>query len=375
MLFTAVLGSACYALPAKRLDEANSVLVAGVVASFVALLAVVLSSSSGSPAGASSLPLDLEALSRADWGQLLPALPVLALAFVFQNTVSVVVSSLVRIFSSSVPKFSRERREREREKKKLTFLLSLQKNTKKNQQEGDAKKIRTAIVAGTILPLFMFLAWDAVSLGGSGSGGASSSSIVDPVAALSASSPLAAPLVATFSMLALITSFVGFVLGLTDFLADALPVERRAKRGEGGGGGEAGEAGQASSSSSSSLRLLLPLNPSGRARAPVPYALTLLPPLLGAVAVPGAFLSALSAAGTYGVMALFGVLPAALAAVSRERRREAGAAQGEKNEEDTTSSSSSPTLVPGGALVLYAVGGIAAAVIANETVSRVMMGR
>lgn len=251
-----------------------------------------------------------------------------------------------------------------------TKTQSPSKNARK-KQEGDAKKIRTAIVAGTVLPLFMFLAWDAVSLGSSSSGGGGGvgggiGASIDPVAALSASSPLAGPLVATFSMLALITSFVGFVLGLTDFLADALPTERRRakkeeeQRGEGAGGEK--------KHASFSLRSLLPLNPSGRARAPVPYALTLLPPLFGAVAVPGAFLSALSAAGTYGVMALFGVLPAALAAVSRRRRQEASVAAGEKVEEAL----SSPTLVPGGELVFYAVGGIAAAVIANETVSRVM---
>lgn len=106
-LFTAVLGTACYVLPAKKLDEANSVLVAGVVVSFVALLAVALGSSSPvdgasdlAPASSaysasSSFALDLATLSRADWAQLPPALPVLALAFVFQNTVSVVVSNLV----------------------------------------------------------------------------------------------------------------------------------------------------------------------------------------------------------------------------------------------------------------------------------------
>ena len=231
------------------------------------------------------------------------------------------------------------------------------------KQEGDAGKIRTAIVAGTLLPLLMFLAWDAVSLG-TGSSGASAASAsaaaLDPVAALSASSPLAGPLVATFSMLALVTSFFGFVLGLTDFLADALPTEREERAKE----EEAKEGEEASSPSSSlpSLRSLLPLNPSGRARAPVPYALTLLPPLAGAVAVPGAFLSALSAAGTYGVMALFGLLPAAVAGVARRRAS------------SSSSSFSPPPLVPGGDAVLFAVGGIAAAVIVNETASRVMAG-
>lgn len=250
----------------------------------------------------------------------------------------------------------------------LFFKLT---NSRKKKQEGDASKIRTAIVGGTLLPLLMFLAWDAVSLGSGGASASASAAAADPVAALSASSPLAGPLVATFSMLALVTSFFGFVLGLTDFLADALPTEREEEAREEG----EGEKKPPTWSS------LLPLNPGGRARAPVPYALTLLPPLAGAVAVPGAFLSALSAAGTYGVMALFGLLPAAVAGVARRRRREAAAEAQEEEEEEgggeasSSSSFSSPppaTLVPGGDPVLFAVGGIAAAVIVNETVSRVM---
>lgn len=260
----------------------------------------------------------------------------------------------------------REKEETRREKTLTFFFFQAikltKKRKKKKKQEGDAGKIRTAIVGGTLLPLLMFLAWDAVSLGtGSGASAPASASAsaaaLDPVAALSASSPLAGPLVATFSMLALVTSFFGFVLGLTDFLADALPTER--EREAAAKEGKEGE--EASSSSLSLLRSLLPLNPSGRARAPVPYALTLLPPLAGAVAVPGAFLSALSAAGTYGVMALFGLLPAAVAGVARRRRA-------------SSSSFSPPPLVPGGDAVLFAVGGIAAAVIVNETVSRVLAG-
>lgn len=322
--FTAVLGSACYLLPPRRLDEANSVLVAGVVASFAALVAVALtttnSSSSSSSASVSASVLDLGALSRADWAQLPPAVPVLALAFVFQNVVSVVVSSL----------------------------------------EGDSGKVRTAILLGTLAPLLMFLSWDAVSLGSAAGASFSSSptAAADPVAALSASSPLAGPLVATFSLLALVTSFFGFVLGLTDFLADALPTTKsREEKGE---------------TSTLSLRSLLPVNPSGRARAPTPYALTLLPPLAGAIAVPGAFVSALSVAGTYGVMFLFGLLPPALASEARKRR--AARAESETEEErenDAFLASFPPPLVPGGDVALWAVGGTAAAVIVNETVSRV----
>jgi hypothetical protein len=51
------------------------------------------------------------------------------------------------------------------------------------------------------------------------------------------------------------------------------------------------------------------------------YALTILPPLACAAAVPDIFFSALDIAGTYGVMTLFGVLPAVLAWRQRAQLR------------------------------------------------------
>lgn len=79
---------------------------------------------------------------------------------------------------------------------------------------------------------------------------------VDPVEALKAGQPSMAPLIDAFAFLAIVTSFIGFVLGLTDFLQDALPL------------------------------------PSKEARAPA-YLLTLVPPFFLAMAFPDIFFAAL----------------------------------------------------------------------------------
>lgn len=86
-------------------------------------------------------------------------------------------------------------------------------------------------------------------------------------------------------------------------------------------------------------------------RQPLPYAITLLPPLGLALTFPGVFFTALSVAGTYGVMFLFGILPAAMAWSERYG--------------DTTVSRF--RVVPGGWASLAVVGVLAAGVIVNET--------
>ena len=48
-------------------------------------------------------------------------------------------------------------------------------------------------------------------------------------------------------------------------------------------------------------------------KSPVPVLLTAGPPLVLALSFPGVFFSALDYAGTYGVLVLFGLLPAAMA--------------------------------------------------------------
>ena len=52
--------------------------------------------------------------------------------------------------------------------------------------------------------------------------GARGAGVGDPLAALRGSGPGMATLVDGFSLLAIATSYIGFVLGLTDFLSDLL---------------------------------------------------------------------------------------------------------------------------------------------------------
>ena len=255
--FTAALGLLCYAASPPALDAANSLLVGAVGVSFLGLLATAASG------------VDVAALGEAHWDQVPQALPIIALSFVFQNVVPVIASSL----------------------------------------EGDAAKIRTAILAGVGIPWLMFMAWTAAILGSTGGGELGA----DPLTAIRAAGPLSGLLVDSFSLLAVATSFIGFVLGLTEFVAEALQL------------------------------------PVGSGKA-VPYAATLLPPLALALTFPGVFYRALDFAGTYGVLVLFGLVPAAM--VWSERYG------------DTTLSKIE--VAPAGRGVLVGTAGVAAAVILDQ---------
>ncbi|KZV40463.1 hypothetical protein F511_35932 [Dorcoceras hygrometricum] len=218
-----------------------------------------------------------------DWNELLKSnfeavprsIPIIALSFVYQNVVPVLCTNL----------------------------------------EGNLSKVRTAIVSGTAIPLALFLVWNAVILGTMTIPEIGSNISADPLQQLRSTNGVVGPIVDTFSLLAIATSYVGFVLGLADFLADLL------KR------------------------------PSG-SNEPLQYILILIPPLIMALLDPEVFFKALDFAGTYGVLVLFGILPAAMSWVDR------GSAQ--------SKSSRFQTLVPGGNFTLSLVIGAAALVILTE---------
>ncbi|KAL6757349.1 Tryptophan/tyrosine permease family-domain-containing protein [Haematococcus lacustris] len=338
-LFAVPLGLACYALPGRQLDALNNSLVAGVVAVFMALVLLVLPG------------VQPDTLWVANWGAVPHTLPVMALA------VPVVVKEL----------------------------------------EGDPGKIRASLLCGSLLPLAMFLVWEAVVLGSMGPAAATTAAAAavagDPLAALQASSPVARPLVDSFSLLAIVTSFIGFCLGLTDFLEDILSPRTRqpppslsqpgptpatsasnsSSRSAGGTGGSGRQSGSTVSSGTGSssevaeegrsaigdMKVWQP-GPWRLALATMPmrqltYALTVLPPLLMACTFPQLFYAALDLAGTYGVMTLFGLLPAAMAWSQR--------LPGSQSRPATHT-----RLMAGGNAVLIGVGAIALAVIFNEVV-------
>ena len=300
VLFTVIIGGLCAAASPKQLDSANTALVLGVVGSFLFLVANVAQS------------LDMTSLSTAlreeHFDLLLKSLPVVALSFVFQNVVPVICSSL----------------------------------------EGDLGKIRTAIIAGVGVPWAMFSLWTltillasqsadtgvgaavAAGVGSSAAGTAAAGVGASAAAASTASTALDDPLAAlrttannallidSFSLLAVSTSYIGFVLGLKEFL----------------------------------LELLGLTEAKGKALV---YPLVLVPPLALALSFPGLFYQALEFAGAYGVLTLFGVIPVLMAWSERYGPQEVTLTRFQ--------------LVPGGRGVLIGLGVVSAGIICDQALS------
>ncbi|KAK4855404.1 hypothetical protein QYF36_006976 [Acer negundo] len=222
-LFSLVLGGLCYFGSQRIIGAVNGALVVGIIISFTALVVVA------------SGDLQWNTLLKANFEAVPMSIPIIALSFVYQNVVPVICTNL----------------------------------------EGNLSKVRTAIVLGTAIPLGLFLVWNAVILGSITGHEMGSDQIIDPLQQLRSSSGLVGPIIELFSFLAIATSYIGFVLGLSDFLADLLKL------------------------------------PAGE-NSPQPYLLTLIPPLILSLIDPEIFFKALDFAGTYGVLMLFGILPAAM---------------------------------------------------------------
>jgi len=194
------------------------------------------------------------------------------------------------------------------------------------QLEGDRQKITIAIVLGSFLPLLMFLVWNGVILAAVAPGTAGGT---DPLDALRATGGAAlANGVLAFSLSAIVTSFIGFVLALTDFFADAMR-----------------PTGETLSQDSVLTKVR-------------DFGLTLGPPLAVACYDPSLFFQALDKAGAFGVSMLFGFLPAWMALARRSSEspvlvRQPGFLGGYVR----------GPLVPGGIAVLLLVGGGALAVV------------
>ncbi|KAL4282744.1 hypothetical protein GQ457_16G007110 [Hibiscus cannabinus] len=167
-LFSLVFGGICYFGSQRFVGAVNGVLVLGVIASFTALVAVA------------SGGLEWDALLNANFAAVPMSIPIIALSFVYQNVVPVLCTNL----------------------------------------EGDLSKVRTAIVLGTAIPLGLFLVWNGVILGSISNLDMSSNQMIDPLQRLRSSNGIVGPIVEGFSLLAIATSYIGFVLGLSDFLAD-----------------------------------------------------------------------------------------------------------------------------------------------------------
>uniref|UniRef100_A0A803KMI5 Tryptophan/tyrosine permease n=1 Tax=Chenopodium quinoa TaxID=63459 RepID=A0A803KMI5_CHEQI len=247
----------------RIIGAVNGLLVLGIITAFTALVVVA------------SADLHLDALLKANFEAVPSSIPVIALAYVYHNVVPVLCTNL----------------------------------------EGDLSKVRTAVVVGTAIPLLLFLVWNGVILGTFTNLDSDVGKILDPLQELRSSNGVVGPIVDTFSIFAIGTSYIGFVLGLADFLADLLKL------------------------------------PAGQSK-PLPYLITLLPPLVLALLDPEIFFKALDFAGTYGVLMLFGILPAAMSWSDRYLT--------------SPELPKVPQQVPGGKVTLFLVMGGAAWVISSE---------
>ncbi|KAJ0978930.1 hypothetical protein J5N97_014404 [Dioscorea zingiberensis] len=268
ILFSLIFGGICYFGSQRLIGAVNGILVFGILASFATLV------------GVASGNLQWDALLQAHVEAIPQSIPIIALAFVYQNVVPVLCTNL----------------------------------------EGDLSKVRTAIVLGTAIPLVLFLIWDAVILGTIPNLESSGLNVTDPLEQLRSNNGVVGPIVEVFSFLAIATSYIGFVLGLTDFVSDLLKL------------------------------------PAGQSK-PLPYLLTLVPPLVLALLDPEIFFKALDFAGTYGVLVLFGLLPAAMSWSERYF--------------SSSSIPKIPPLVPGGKLTLSIVIGGATFVILSEILENI----
>ncbi|CAL9133293.1 unnamed protein product, partial [Musa textilis] len=208
--FSLVFGGICYFGSQRVIGAINGFLVLGIVVSFTSLV------------GVASGGLQWQSLLQAHFEAIPQSIPIIALSFVYQNVVPVLCTNL----------------------------------------EGDLSKVRTAVVLGTAIPLVLFLIWNAVILGTIPNLD-TTGALTDPLQQLRSENGIVGPIVEVFSFFAIATSYIGFVLGLSDFVSDLLKL------------------------------------PSGQSK-PLPYLLTLLPPLVLSLLDPEIFFKALDFAGTYG---------------------------------------------------------------------------
>ncbi len=159
----------------------------------------------------------------------------------------------------------------------------------------DTLKIRRAIFIGSLLPLLIYIIWEAFAIGivplnGVNGLKAGLDQGIDGATLISLylKTPKIAKIAALFSLAAITTSFLGVSLSLRDFLADGFKIKK-----------------------DSQGKLLL-------------YLLTFAPPLAFSFIDPRAFLNALDYAGAFGVVTLLGLLPILMVWQGRYRQKRQG---------------------------------------------------
>ncbi|MEH2170863.1 MAG: aromatic amino acid transport family protein [Nostoc sp.] len=274
MAFTLLFGGIMYLGREKFIEKLNSAFVGIVIVSFLGLLFL------------GGRHIQSAQLLFQNWSALGSAISVMSVALFFQNVVPLVVKQL----------------------------------------EGDARKIRQSIFIGSVIPLIMFLAWNAVILGSVSPdmlhSTSDNTSVFDPLQILRGGSAgqWLGVLVSIFSEFAIVTSFIGFVYGLLDLFKDIfLPTQWR-------------------------LSSRLPL-----------YSLVLFPPMTLGTLNPSIFFTALDYTGTFSISVLGGIIPALMSWKQRQ--------------EQENSDSTNQPLVPGGKVTLILMFGVALAIMGRQILS------
>lgn len=159
---------------------------------------------------------------------------------------------------------------------------------------GDVKKLKTAIILGSAIPLLCYAVWDAAIMGVlplTGEHGliailhspTSNSDLVNTLSATASQASITV-FVKLFTSICILTSFLGVGISLVDFLADGFQMEKQGGQG-----------------------LLI-------------QAVTFLPPLIIVLFFPDAFIKALEYAGIYCITLLV-LLPAVMAWRGRYHKR------------------------------------------------------
>ncbi|MBG1240646.1 tyrosine transporter [Nostoc sp. NZL] len=272
--FTLLFGGIMYLGREKFIEKLNSAFVGIVIVSFLGLLFL---------AGGH---IQSAQLLFQNWSALGSAISVMSVTLFFQNVVPLVVTQL----------------------------------------EGDARKIRQSIFFGSVIPLIMFLAWNAVILGSVSSdmlhGTSGGRTVFDPLQILRAggAGEWLGVLVSIFSEFAIATSFIGFVYGLLDLFKDIFLIAQ------------------------GKLSSRLPL-----------YSLVLFPPMTLGTLNPSIFFTALDYTGTFSISVLGGIIPALMSWKQRQ--------------EQENSDSINQPLVPGGKVTLIVMFGVALAMMGRQILS------
>jgi tyrosine-specific transport protein len=243
----------------RAVDLFNRLLMAGLAVSYAGLVLL-------------GLPhMHAEHLMRSNWGYAIPALPAMIISFGYHNLVP-----------------------------SLTEYL-----------EGNVRELRLAVIAGSAIPLIIYLIWNSLILGILPPGqeiqaAIDSGAMVTTLLKEAVGKSYVVDLMRVFAFLALVTSFLAVALSFVDFLADGMAVKKTKK---------------------SAFFLV---------------SLVLMPPLVFTYIYPSLFLKALNYAGAFGAVILFGVIPVVMVWKGRYRDKQKGV-----------------MLVPGGKIALFALGSFA----------------